>query len=79
MREPGSPCLWREDWRPCITVPESGQEHLAYYDADLLWGASRPRVFNIARLRKHREGRTVACEPPLPALADVVDTWETLD
>ena len=47
MREVGSPCLWPEDWRPCITVPESGQEQLAYHDAGLLWVRQNQGVLTL--------------------------------
>ena len=66
----GSPTTWRESWRPCVVVPETGQEVLAYYDADLLWNKSIPWGCNIERLRKD------LCPPPPPALED---QWETVD
>ena len=69
-RAVGSPTIWKESWRPCIVVPEMGQEQLAYYDADLLWGKSKPWGCNIERLRKD------LCPPPPPALED---QWETVD
>ena len=70
LRALGSPTTWEESWRPCIVVPEMGQEQLAYYDADLLWGKSKPWGCNIERLRKD------LCPPPPPALED---QWETVD
>ena len=70
LRALGSPTTWEESWRPCIVVPEMGQEQLAYYDADLLWNKSVPWGCNIGRLRK------ILYPPPPPALED---QWETAD
>ena len=70
-RSVGSPTIWKESWRPCIVVPETGQDFLAYYDADLLWNKSIPWGCNIGRLRKD-----LHYPPPPPALED---QWEIVD
>ena len=70
----GSPTIWKEDWRPCVIVPEMGQVQLAYYDADLVWNDSRPWGCDIGRLRED-----LHYPPPPPALEDDVDKWDTVD